>query len=172
MTTQHTARAAALKEYNRKLPAGITATIHNGKLRWKVMPTTTSSFGVVKRHGLGTFTDLTKAVQTLVEFKVKGYLQGIPDTAEVEAELAYLEVTDFEAAMKEQARIHKEDVAVLQTAAEQLIPGGVAGAFAILNNMPFHEVPTSGDCVTSLEDGTPVTIPAKIVAEWFSSLEA
>ncbi len=181
MPTQ-TNLSAALKAFNDKLPPGITASFNRGVLRYKVMMTTTSAMGRVTRHGLGTFINYGDAVKAVVEFKVRGYIEGMPNLKEEVAKLVSAELADVNESAQEMEDaeitatllLSKEAAAMgmIQSASKAVQPGGIEGAFSILNNMPFHEVPTSGDCVTSLEDGTPVTIPAKIVAEWFSSLQA
>lgn len=161
-----------LKAYNAKLPPGIVAHYVRGKIHYRVTITSRSAMGQIRRHGLGTFLTLNEAVAAMVEFKVKGYIEGIPATQDVLATLAEAERIDTLAEQERFLATRTDAIEMIGQATENVIPGGTAGAFTILNNMPFHEVPTSGDCVTSLEDGTPITIPAKIVAEWFSSLEA
>lgn len=152
-----------LRNLESQLPPGVYLNIHNASLSFTVRTSYAAPSGRQVKVGLGTFTDLGKAVRALLEWKNEHMMKNL----KVEM------IEEIRESLQVAEKAKKRNIAAQRISAfECVTPEGLNQTFfEILDTMPPHLIETDGDMNMLTENGSAITIPARVIAAWFTREE-
>lgn len=146
------------------LPAGITVNITKGEITFLVRSSYTNSASQQVKVGLGTFTDLEKAVTALVKWKTEQMMKKL--------NLSIMDTVKSALKIVESKRI-KAIAGAKISAYEGVSPEGYSLTFyEILDKIPPFMIPSDGDYEWhDFENNRYVKIPAPVISSWWRKEE-
>lgn len=180
--------AAQLSLINQFLAPGVTASINlRGELRYSVRVTKSGIAGNVIKTSLGTFSDYGTAIRTMIEYKLKGYIDVFPHDKVNDllltfaADCAEKQQTGIQALAQLSGQLQDVPTTAKGAAAQTLINNAISkelqtvqethsDAFQVLNRTDFSQIQADHPFNYTADNGESRTIPASVVNAWFKSL--